>query len=77
MNLEMLLVVAASADPTDGGIGFTDVGTGAAIGGVLGEGVVRLASMFGRELDIDGWREGMFMGALLALSYSALGALGA
>jgi len=70
------LVVLVAADLPDGGIGFTDVGTGAAIGGVLGETAVRLASLFGLKLDIDGWREGMFLGALLALWYSAFGALG-
>ena len=70
-------VVLVAADLTDGGIGFTDVGTGAAVGGALGEAAVRLASALGLELDIDGWREGMFLGALLALSYSTFGMFGA
>lgn len=61
----------------DGSFGLTDVGTGAVIGGVLGEMAVRAASMFGMQLTIDGWREGMFVGALLSLSYLAFGELGA
>jgi hypothetical protein len=44
---------------------------------VVGEAAVRLASVLGLELDIDGWREGMFLGALFALAYSAFGAFGA
>jgi hypothetical protein len=74
MSLQSFVVLIA-VDLGDGGIGFTDVGTGAAIGGVLGETAVRLASLFDLNLDIDGWREGMFLGALLALWYSAFGAL--
>lgn len=70
----LVVVVAAFGD---GSIGLTNVGTGAAVGGALGEAVVRIASVFGLELGIDGWREGMFFGALLALSYSAFGGLGA
>lgn len=36
-------------------------------GRVLGETALRLASMLGLELEIDGWREGMFFGALTVL----------
>ncbi len=70
-----LVVVAAGR--ADGAIGITDVGTGAAIGGVLGETVVRLASMVGLEPEVDGWREGMFLGALAVLFYGTFGELGA
>jgi len=65
------------ADLADGQIGLTDVGTGAAIGGVLGETAVRLAPMFGVKLKLDGWREGMFFGALGALALAVSGQLGA
>lgn len=65
------------ADFADGRITLTDVGTGAAVGGVLGETAVRLAPMLGLELKIDGWREGMFCGALGALAFWAFGELGA
>jgi hypothetical protein len=61
----------------DGQIAFTDIGTGAIIGGVLVELVVRLAPLFGLEPRIDGWREGMFLGALGALALWAFGGLGA
>jgi hypothetical protein len=71
------LVDLVAADLANEGGGFTDVGTGAAIGGVLGEAAVRLASTLGLEFDIDGWREGMFLGASFALVYSALGVFGA
>ncbi len=48
-------------------IALTDIGTGAMIGGLLGELGVRLASMLGHRPTIDGWREGMFFGGLIVL----------
>lgn len=66
MGLQLLLLVVVG-NLVDGQIALTDVGTGAAIGGVLGETAVRLAPMLGFELKVDGWREGMFLGALLVL----------
>jgi hypothetical protein len=64
------------AEFTGGRIALTDIGTGAAIGGVLGETAVRLAPMLGLELKIDGWREGMFLGALVTLAFWAFGEMG-
>jgi|GEM_PF-2705739 len=55
------------ADLETGRIGLTDIGTIAVLGGVLGETIVRLARSFGLEVEIDGWREGMFVGALGAV----------
>ncbi len=38
------------------------------VGGLLGEIAVRIAPLFGRELKVDGWREGMFFGALIVFA---------
>jgi hypothetical protein len=62
---------------SDGTIGLTDVGTLAVIGGVIGEAAVRIGVAFGREFDIDGWREGMFFGGLVALLFWVFGEGGA
>jgi hypothetical protein len=67
----------AVAAVTDAGIALTDIGTGAALGGVLGETVVRLAPLLGLELEDDGWRKGMFFGALFTLLFWTFGEVGA
>jgi hypothetical protein len=77
-RVELLFVLATAlpiGDLINGQIALTDIGTGAAVGGVLGEIVVRLAPMFGLEPKIDGWREGMFLGALGVLALWVFGEL--
>lgn len=68
-----LAVLVVLADLAGGGIALGDLGTGALIGGVLGETVARVGRLLGHEPEIDGWREGMFAGAVVALLYWALG----
>lgn len=65
VGLSALIVLASLAD---GQLTLTDVGTGAVLGGLLGEVLTRLAVSLGREWEADGWREGMFYGALLVLT---------
>lgn len=48
----------------DGGVALTHIGTASMLGGLLGEVLVRLGSTLGWEPATDGWREGMFFGAL-------------
>ena len=48
----------------DGNVALTHIGTASMLGDLLGEVVVRLGPLFGWEPDADGWREGMFLGAL-------------
>lgn len=55
---------------------LSDVGTTAVIGGLVGELAVRLARSLGTEIRLDGWREGMFIGALWGLSVWIFGGLG-
>ncbi len=45
------------------------------LGGLLGEVFVRLASLFGWEPAVDGWREGMFLSALIFVCLWVLGAI--
>jgi hypothetical protein len=66
MGASLLAVVAAEL--AHGRIALTDIGTGAMVGGLLGEIAVRIAPLFGRELNMDGWREGMFFGALIVFA---------
>ena len=47
-------------------VALGDIGTAAVLGGVLFEAIVRLAPLVGWRPSIDGWREGMFFGALVA-----------
>jgi len=56
-------------------IALTDIGAGALIGGALLESAVRLGAALGLELKIDGWREGMFLGALAAFAFWVFGEL--
>lgn len=73
----LIALVFVIADLSDGNVGLTDIGTLAVVGGVIGETAVRIGMMSGREFEIDGWRDGMFFGALVALLYWAFGELGA
>jgi hypothetical protein len=66
-----------SSDLAEGRFTLNDVGTGAVIGGLLGELCTRLAPSIGREWQVDGWREGMFFGALAVLVFWVFGELGA
>lgn len=47
-----------------GNVALTDIGTASMLGGLLGEVLVRLGPLFGWEPAVEGWREGMFFGAL-------------
>ena len=58
-------LIGLAVDIANRRIVLTDIGTGAMIGGLLGELGVRLASTLGRRPTIDGWREGMFFGGLV------------
>jgi len=75
--VEAIALAVLAADLLDGGMGLTDVGTAAIVGGVLVETVARLGTALGRQHEIDGWREGMFFGALMALLFWAFGEAGA
>lgn len=61
----------------NGELSLGDVGTVAIVGGVIGEVAARLGAIVGRESEIDGWREGMFFGAMAGLLYWTFGELGA
>ena len=58
-----------------GRLALTDIGTAAMLGGVLGEVYSRLWSLLGWEPVVDGWREGMFFGALFFLALWAFGVM--
>lgn len=73
MGFQWTSAAPVVADLASDPISLSDIGAGAVIGGVLGETAVRLAAALGFEPQIDGWREGMFVGALLALVYWASG----
>jgi hypothetical protein len=62
------LIAVVAAELSHGRIALTDIGTGAMVDGLLGEIAVRMAPLFGRELTVDGWREGMFVGALVVFA---------
>ncbi|HEX8689316.1 MAG TPA: hypothetical protein VF729_03645 [Solirubrobacterales bacterium] len=72
--MELRPVIAAGiAHLSDDRLGLTDIGTVAVIGGVLTEAAVRIGASCGIEWEIDGWREGMFFGALIALLFWLFG----
>lgn len=69
--------IGVMADIADGRITLAEIGAIGLIGGIVGESLVRIARSLGLDFGFDGWREGMFFGGLMALTWWIFGQVGA